>query len=141
MENTKGTMSVEDLLRQGRSAEDLMQMLENELATAQAKIDNEKKVEQEKEDKERAKHLDVARADLVEALIEYCGIIGICDSFDTEEDMAELHDLIYKALKEYEEEFKTVHRFFKGWIKPKRKVKQDMDMDIDDIIHNFIAKL
>lgn len=141
MENTKGTMSVEDLLRQGRSAEDLMQMLESELATAQAKIDKEAQAKKE-EDQKKKQHiekLETARMNLTDALIKYCQTIGLADVFESEEDQKELVDLIYSALKEYEEEFEHMNKLLGVIIKPKRK--KSRDIDIDDIIHDFIAKL
>lgn len=114
-------MDLYEALKSGTSIEVLKNAFDKELKEATAKLEAEKRAQ------ELAHYVDIARGNLIEALLQYCEVIGC----KTDSDDAE----------ELEETFKNLENTFRGLKQSFDDIAKSTEESDDDILQNFVKKL
>lgn len=114
-------MDLYEALKSGTSVEVLKDTFDKELKEATAKL------EAEKHAKELAHYVDIARGNLIEALLQYCEVIGCkTDSNDA---------------KELEETFRNLEKIFINLNQTINDATKSTEKSDDYILQDFVKKL
>ena len=113
-------MDLYEALKSGTSIEVLKDAFDKELKEATAKLEAEKRAQ------ELARYVDIARGNLVEALLQYCEVIGC----ETDSDDAE----------ELEETFKNLEKILKNEKPNIDNTTKSAKKNDDDILQDFVKK-
>ena len=138
----KGKLNMENIkerLAAGESIEDLMKEMQSQVIAAARELENEKKVNDA---------LDEARAELVQAIVNYLDTMGLIPATEiSDEDVKALEEI----LKECEEEFKVYTPVIKAMMdaekakenRSKRSVVvgSKPNENYDDILKDFLRSL
>lgn len=123
-------MDLEDMLREGFSADELRKEFEDELKEAMESIEKEKSKWTIDADS-----VEDARDRLIDDIFEYVAALGLLDDDDIDDE--DLHDKVAKSFKEFEQEVEEFVNLFS-----KMKVtKTTKHLDPDTVIKTFIATL
>lgn len=154
----KSMMTVEQILRDGGTVDEILNMVRIEASRIQAKMKEEE--EAKKKEQERQSQLKVARQELTAALINYLITLGEI----TEEEIAEMGpetieraieatEAVFPQRKGFQEEVvKCIEQALKnrnivappGQVTPIKVEKIDKfkkEQDIDDWFHEFVKSL
>lgn len=123
---------LEDAIRSGINPEQMLEDFKKQLAEAQANVVNEQAAATGDEE------LDEARADMVDAIIDYLIAMGLIDEDIVDTD--EMADDLTNAIKEAEQELASVRPLL-DMVRHMKAEKEKEERKPDDVIAEFLKSL
>ena len=153
--NTEYNKSIKEMLLEGATEDELLNILKNQISAAQTEIDEDNKAKAK--EAEKAETVAATRKSAIIAIINYLNALNLVPDELTEEELNEIYEELDKEIEKYEkfftryndlisilisantlkEEKKEEKRPLKGF----NNIKVSVDEDADDIIKNFIRDL
>ena len=148
--------SIKEMLLEGVTEDELLNILKNQINAAQTEIDEDNKVKAK--EAEKAEAVAVTRKAAITAIINYLNALNLVPDDLTEKELNEIYKELDKEMEKYEKTFLHWNGFIINMLanadSPKEEkkekkyplkkldsIKVSIDENADDIIKNFIQDL
>ena len=155
--NTEYNKSIKEMLLEGATEDELLNILKSQINAAQTEIDEDNKAKAK--EAEKAETVAATRKAATIAIINYLNALNLVPDELTEEELNEIYEELEKEMEKYEKTFLRWNGFIINMLadaesskEEKKKeekyplkgfsnIKVSVDEDADDIIKNFIRDL
>ena len=154
--NTEYNKSIKEMLLEGATEDELLNILKNQINAAQTEIDEDNKAKAK--EAEKAETVAITRKSAITAIINYLNALNLVPDDLTEEELDEIYKELDKEMEKYEKVLSHWNGFIinmlanagspKGEKKEEKhplkkldSIKVSINEDADDIIKNFIRDL
>lgn len=153
--NTEYNKSIKEMLLEGATEDELLNILKNQINAAQTEIDEDNKAKAK--EAEKAETVAATRKAATTAIINYLNALNLVPDELTEEEFNEIYEELDKEIEKYEKFFTRYNDLISilisaNTLKEEKKeekhplkgfsnIKVSVDEDADDIIKNFIRDL
>ena len=154
--NTEYNKSIKEMLLEGATEDELLNILKSQINAAQTEIDEDNKAKAK--EAEKAETVAATRKSAITAIINYLNALDLIPDDLTEEELNEIYEELEKEMEKYEKTFLRWNGFIVNMLNnadslkeekkekkyPLKKldsIKVSINEDADDIIEKFIRDL